>query len=92
VEAPAAPSELVVKPLGGGAHLTWSDNSDNEAHFMVMRMRHPDEMEWREIATVAPDLIQYHDTVTSGTTYMYKVTAMNGAGAADSNEITFVAP
>jgi hypothetical protein len=29
---------LTAEPLGGGAHLAWVDNSDDEDEFMVMRM------------------------------------------------------
>ena len=32
-----APSDLKAEPLDGGAHLTWKDNSDNEAEFMIER-------------------------------------------------------
>ena len=33
-DVPAAPSGLAVEALEGGAHLTWTDNSDNETQFM----------------------------------------------------------
>ncbi|MBA3671332.1 MAG: hypothetical protein H0W68_04840 [Gemmatimonadaceae bacterium] len=34
---PAAPTSLAVERLGGGGHLTWADNSDDEEEFMIMR-------------------------------------------------------
>lgn len=90
---PAAPSGLTAEPLGGGAHLTWTDNSDNEVHFMVMRMEDGVDTEYQQIAMTTFDTAQYHDTdVTAGGTYMYKITAMNEAGESDSNEVTFDAP
>ena len=30
---PAAPSDLTVAPLSGGAHITWKDNSSDEDEF-----------------------------------------------------------
>lgn len=34
---PAAPTGLEASEVAGGAHLTWTDNSDNEDRFTVMR-------------------------------------------------------
>jgi hypothetical protein len=88
---PAAPSNLGAEELGGGAHLTWTDNSDNEDEFMVMRM--VDGGEYEDLGTVPFDTTQYHDTgVTSGLSYTYMVMAMNEFGASESNEVTFDAP
>ena len=90
--APAAPSDLQVTVLSDGAHLTWSDNSDNEDHFMVMR-KEQGGGEFDDVAMTTFDIEQYHDgSVTSGKTYLYKVIAMNGAGEASSAEVTFAAP
>lgn len=91
--APAPPSGLAAEPLTGGAHLTWTDNADNETEFMVMRMDGLVDAEYRTIATVPFDTEQYHDApLTSGTTYMYKVMAMNDEGDSESSEIRFDAP
>jgi hypothetical protein len=85
---PAAPTNLVVSNVSGGAHLTWTDNSDNEDHFMIMRKTATTAYD--DIATLTFNAVQYHDaSVTAGTTYTYKVVAMNGKGEASSNEVTF---
>ncbi len=90
---PAAPSGLAAEALSGGAHLTWTDNSDNETEFMVMRMEEGVDAEYEVITTLEFDSEQYHDApLTSGSTYVYMIMAMNGAGESESNEVTFNAP
>jgi len=85
---PAAPSNLVVTMVSGGGHLTWTDNSDNEEHFMIMRK--PMGGAYDDIDMVSFNITQYHDSsVTAGTTYVYMITAMNSKGEASSNEVTF---
>ena len=91
--APVAPSGLAAVALTGGAHLTWSDNSNNETEFMVMRMKAGVDTELVPLTTVPFDTEQYHDApLTSGSTYTYMIMAMNDAGEATSNEVTFNAP
>ena len=91
--APVAPSALSAAPLTGGAHLTWSDNSDNETEFMVMRMQAGVDAELEVLTTVPFDTEQYHDApLTSGVSYTYMIMAMNDAGESTSNEVTFNAP
>lgn len=86
--APSAPTSLAVSNVGGGAHLTWMDTSDNEDHFMVMRKTTTGM--FAEVDMVAFNTTQYHDSsVTAGTSYVYKVVAMNAKGEASSNEVTF---
>ncbi len=88
VTAPAAPTGLAVAKLGAGAHLTWTDASDNEDHFMLMRK--PQGGAYAEVDMLTFNTTQYHDEpVTAGTTYVYKVLAMNGGGESSSNEVTF---
>ncbi len=90
--APAAPTNLEVTEASGGGHLTWSDNSDNEDHFMVLR-KLEGEATFGVIATATFDAEQHHDAaVTSGTSYVYKIVAMNGAGESESDEVTFTVP
>lgn len=85
---PAAPTNLAVASLSGGAHLTWNDNSDNEAHFMIMRKSGTGAYD--DVAMITFNTTQYHDTgVTAGTMYTYKVMAMNDQGEASSNEVSF---
>ena len=91
--APAAPSGLAAASLAGGAHLTWTDNSDNETEFMVMRMKDGVDTAFQHITTLEFNTTQYHDApLTSGATYRFMVTAMNDAGESESNEVTFAAP
>jgi hypothetical protein len=89
---PAAPTGLMGEPLSGGAHLTWTDNSDDETEFMVQRKLEGDAA-YTTVATVPFDTTQYHDApLESGVTYMYMVMAMNDAGESESAEVTFAAP
>lgn len=91
--APAAPSGLAAEALSGGAHLTWTDNADNEVEFMVMRKRDGVDTDFTTVATVPFDTEQYHDApLTSGTTYRYAIMAMNDDGETMSAEISFTAP
>jgi fibronectin type 3 domain-containing protein len=90
---PAAPTNLMGSVLSGGAHLTWTDNSDDETQFMVMRK----EMGGGDFTTVASptfNTTQYHDApLTSGKTYIYMVMTMNDAGeSAASNEVMVAIP
>ncbi len=89
---PSAPANLTVEPLSGGAHLQWGD-SDTETEYMVMRMEDGVDTEMQVISTLPFDTVQYHDApLTSGSTYMYMVMAMNNAGETESDEVEFTAP
>lgn len=93
--APAAPTDLEVEELDGGAHLTWTDNSDDETQFMVMRMNMTDGGEYAAIASPPFDTTQYHDAngLESGKVYVYTVHAMNDEGMSEaSNEVEWTAP
>lgn len=91
---PPAPTQLTATPAAGGLHLTWKDNSEDEMHFMVMRMMHDHgDSKMEAIASVEENVTEYHDTsVESGMTYMYEVAAMNDTGESDSNQIEIAAP
>jgi hypothetical protein len=90
---PAPPSDLRVTEVGGGAHLVWKDNSDNEASFMVERK--VGDGAFQALATVPFDTTQHHDgPLMRGVTYTYRVMAMpkQGGHSAEtkySNEATF---
>lgn len=89
----AAPSDLKVAALQGGAHLTWKDNSSDEAQFMIERKVGGGA--FQTLSTVPFNTTQYHDApVTTGTSYTYRVMAMDGKGvhSAASNEVAFTAP
>lgn len=86
--APAAPTNLAVSNLSGGAHLTWVDNANNEEMFMIMRKAQGGA--YGDIEMLTFNTTSYHDaSVTAGTTYLYMVMAMNEKGEASSNEVTF---
>jgi hypothetical protein len=92
---PNPPTDLKVEALSGGAHLTWKDNSSNEASFMIERMMGTNA--YAEIATVPFDTTAYHDANLAAGTYMYRVMAMpkDGAHGTDtkfSNEVTITLP
>ena len=88
--SPAAPSQLMAVEQGGGAHLTWKDNSSNEDEFEVWRQ--PSGGESQNVATVLFDAQQYHDaTISTGVMYVYRVRASNAQGPSSySNEVTFM--
>ena len=90
---PNAPSELMAVALQGGAHLTWKDNSSDEENFMVERKQMGADSDYKVLATLPFDSVQYHDApLVSGATSAYKIMAMNGKGESESKEATFVAP
>jgi len=90
---PAAPEMLTAEELGGGAHLTWVDASDNESEFMVMKMDVTAGGDYETVATVPFDTTQYHDApLVSASTYMFMVIATNDAGMTESEEIEFTMP
>jgi hypothetical protein len=82
---PNPPTDLAVSELSGGAHLTWKDNSDNEASFMVERK--VGDGSFAELITVPFDTTSHHDApLTAGTTYTYRVMAMPKSGHTMSTE------
>ena len=102
---PSAPSQLTARAAStGGVHLTWTDTSGDELHFMVMRAEQAHvghggpggdghALEHEEIATLPPNTSAYHDPDTeSGMSYVYIVAVMNAAGERESNEVTIEAP
>ncbi|MFN8079996.1 MAG: multicopper oxidase domain-containing protein [Kineosporiaceae bacterium] len=84
----AAPSNLAVTVSGGPrATLTWTDNSTNETSFVVERRVGAGA--WAPVGTVAANAVTYADTtVVAGTTYGYRVGAVNGPDTAYSSEVT----
>ncbi len=104
VSSPSAAPQLTAKPVAsGGIHLTWSDNSQDGIHFMVMRGEHAHDahtgggvshdVEHEELAELPAATRQYHDASTEqGSSYVYMVALMTAAGETESNEVTVVAP
>ena len=86
---PVAPTNLAISSLTGGGHLTWTDNSDNEDQFIVMR-RTSAAATFSDIDMVPFNQTQYHDSsVAAGMMYVYKIAAINAAGETTSNEVMF---
>jgi hypothetical protein len=83
-----APSNFVAAPLGGGVHLTWNDNSDDEELFEIER--HEAGTAFALLDTVPFNGDVYHDSaVTLGIAYTYRVRAKFANGYSSySNEGT----
>ncbi|HYO10793.1 MAG TPA: fibronectin type III domain-containing protein, partial [Tepidisphaeraceae bacterium] len=79
--APAAPSALVATAAGTDRiNLNWSDNSGNEAGFTIERSS-DNGTTWRQIASVVADVTAHTAvSLTSRTTYQFRVRAHNAAG------------
>ncbi len=61
------------------ATITWTDNSDNEAGFLIERSI--DGTTFTTAGTVAPNVTTFSDTgLLEGTTYYYRVSAIGAAG------------
>jgi hypothetical protein len=88
--AEPAPSAGTVYAL----HVSWTDNSDNESHFIIERcdqVKPAPEGEktagycigrWRSIATVRANTTSYVDnTAAVNYTYLYRIKAINSAGS-----------
>jgi hypothetical protein len=91
--APPAPSGLAATPMGAGIHLSWKDNSSDEAEFQIERRDASGA--YTKIATVTFDVVQYHDTsVTAARRYAYRTRAVSSGGARSgySNEVVLEAP
>ncbi|MCY1057662.1 fibronectin type III domain-containing protein [Nannocystis sp. SCPEA4] len=91
-EPPAAPTELAGSIVDGGVHLTWKDVSDNEDNFVVENKAEGDA-EFSVVIELPFDSITYHDTaVVAGTSYVYRVKAVNAAGEGVSAELSVQVP
>jgi hypothetical protein len=91
-EAPIAPSNLTVEPLGAGLHVTWTDESDDEDDFVVERKA--DGGAFAEVITLPFDSTSHHDEgdLASGVMYTYRVGAENSVGISYSDEVEAMAP
>lgn len=91
--APSPPSRLEATQMGTGIHVTWKDNSKDEAEFELERKEGSGA--FAKVASVVFDTVQFHDTaVTAGKTYTYRARAVSSGGARStfSNEVTMDAP
>ncbi len=90
---PAAPSTLSADATScKGVNLTWKDNSNNEAFFIIERKESGGS--FKEIAKIEKNKTRFVDnTVVEEKTYVYRVKAVNGAGSSQySNEVTVSIP
>ena len=84
----SAPSNLTAAPMGGGVHLTWTDNSADEDGFDIERKVAQGNAGFAALDSVPFDSSLYHDAaVSAGTTYVYRVRAKRATSySAYSNE------
>ena len=78
--APSAPTSLVATVVSATqVSLTWVDNSNNETSFSIERGTGAGA--WAALASVAANSTTYLDTTAvGGTTYSYRVRAINSGG------------
>lgn len=77
--APNNPTDLSATSSGLTVTLSWTDTSDDETGFKVMR-KDTLEGEYTEITTTAADATSYDDTVPSAGDYWYRIKATNDNG------------
>ena len=84
-QTPAAASDLNVTEISQNSiTLVWSDNSDNETGFKIIRNK-------EEIFVTEANVTTYTDTnLTEATTYEYEVKAFNDAGESAPTEMLSV--
>jgi len=85
---PDAPSGLnVAAESSSSIHLTWADNSNNEAGFRIERKAGDGET-YSEIAAVGANVISYSNGgLNTATAYQYRIRAYNSVGSSGySNE------
>lgn len=95
VSPPAQPTGLTATPSSvTQIDLAWTDNATNETAYKVYRSTNG--VDYSQVGTdQAADANSYSDTtITSGTTYYYKVAAVNAGGetlsdAATANTLTY---
>jgi hypothetical protein len=85
--APAAPANLTAAPAGTSQiDLLWQDQSGNEDGFRIERSS--DGVNFTTVATTGANVSRYSATgLSAGTTYHFRVRAMNGAGASAASNV-----
>jgi hypothetical protein len=87
-QTPAAPTNLVATPMSSTQiKLTWTDNATNETGYRVQRST--DGMNFAFIGGILPaNTIMFTDNGrTPGTTYYYRVGALNACGFSNDSNI-----
>lgn len=91
--APTAPSDVkfgAYDAASQSATLTWSDKADNEAGYKVEAKV---DGAWKVVATLEANATSYvAEGLVAGTTYEYRVSAFNDAGASATVEATMTTP
>lgn len=91
--APVAPTGVAFGAYDAAkqsATLTWVDAADNEAGYKVEAKV---DGAWKVVATLAADATAYDATgLAAGTTYEYRVSAFNDAGASATVEASITTP
>jgi hypothetical protein len=79
---PADPSEFIATPASSSRiNLSWTDDADNETGFLI-EMSADGSTGWSEVTTTAANATSYsHTALTANTTYYYRISAINAAGA-----------
>ncbi|MDP4207914.1 MAG: fibronectin type III domain-containing protein [Bacteroidota bacterium] len=80
---PAAPSKFTAMPkLKGKMSLSWTDNSNNEAQFIIERSLNGTD--WVSAAKLKADVTSCTDSSLNAlTTYQYRIKAVNSTGSSD---------
>lgn len=92
IEPPAAPTGLMAGILEGGVHVTWKDVADNEDNY-ILENKADGEAEFSVVIEMPFDSVTYHDIdVMAGTTYTYRVKAINAGGESLSDEVMVQVP
>jgi hypothetical protein len=95
LSAPAAPENLSAVQTGDGGdgplNLVWDNTSNNEDDYVVQRST--DDTSWTTVTTTSSDVTNTSDDLSwvMGTTYYYRVQAVNGAGGSSfsTTSVTF---
>jgi len=94
VSPPVAPANLSATAVSASQiNLSWTDQSTNETGFQIERKTGAGGT-YTQIGTAAANSTTYNNTgLTEGTTYFYRVRAVNSAGnSANSNEASTSTP
>ena len=86
---PIAPTLDNVTASGKTVSLAWTDNSDDETGFNVLRK---DSLKgsYSTVTTTSAGVISYDDTVTESKTYWYRVSATNSNGDSTGSKVVKV--
>lgn len=76
---PIHPGRLSVSASALTVSLSWSDNSDDETGFIILR-KQPSAKNWEVIGQVGANIVTYDDALTSSGKYLYRIKAVNADG------------